>query len=631
MGRKMSDQLKILCIHGLGDHRGKPWEEEWGDVVARSVAAAGSRHYEVDFFSYDEVFEVTDKTLTDWLHAGRKLLLSGVDSLFSGLRSRGDAPETDKAFFPAGLEWSAGYVVAWVENKTFQDQARKKLLAHIKAYKPDIILAHSLGSLVSYATLSHPEADEIQPIMDKLHYVIFGSQLANPFVKRNHINGRITPLPVRTWTHLFNDKDKVLTNKFELPEADNFQHVPTTFGPRGLFAAISEAFSFRDGFDFSEFINHEVEGYLTHPAAISDFWVPVLSEAGTAPVAPKALAAPAATPAATVKNMDKMGLAQLIALKRAPSVQVRKANRALLVGINDYAPEQGALEGCVNDVFRMSAVLQESGFEADDIRACLNHRATTAGIRERLEWLLDDPKPGDVRLFYYSGHGASIPQYGATGEPDHKTECLVPHDFDWSRSRAITDDEIHDLYAQLPYDMAFSMILDCCHSGGLTRNQGRLARGINPPDDIRHRELKWSAETQMWVPRDFQPLSEGLPDDGPFMRLGRAASLRTLTDSAYDELKATARHAAIAPYMPIVLHACAEHQLAYEYQHGSVSYGAFTFSLTKILREKAGTGITFTELVKETASLLDSLNYHQTPDLQGPSSVIKAPVPFGKG
>ena len=75
----------------------------------------------------------------------------------------------------------------------------------------------------------------------------------------------------------------------------------------------------------------------------------------------------------------------------------RLQRRALLVGINNYPQEADRLEGCVNDAYLMSSTLQECGFEPESIRVCFDDRATCQGIKERLRWLLDDPRPGDER------------------------------------------------------------------------------------------------------------------------------------------------------------------------------------------------------------------------------------------
>jgi len=87
--------------------------------------------------------------------------------------------------------------------------------------------------------------------------------------------------------------------------------------------------------------------------------------------------------------------------KSRPGLSARPekpAQRALLVGINDYPDPQNRLEGCVNDVFLMSSVLQESGFDPDNIRVVLNERATRSAFWKRLDWLLDGAEDGDDRV-----------------------------------------------------------------------------------------------------------------------------------------------------------------------------------------------------------------------------------------
>jgi hypothetical protein len=194
------------------------------------------------------------------------------------------------------------------------------------------------------------------------------------------------------------------------------------------------------------------------------------------------------------------------------SVATRTPRRALLVGINDYPNPDDRLEGCVNDVFKMSATLQQIGFDPEDVRVLFNERATAAAIRERFAWLLEDPQAGDQRVFFYSGHGAHIPDYNSDEIVDHTDETLVPYDFNWDdRTTHLTDDDFKDLYAQLPYETTFVAFLDCCHSGGMTGAGGAKIRGLDPPDDIRHRMLKWNFDLELWEPRDLAK-ERGLPD-----------------------------------------------------------------------------------------------------------------------
>jgi metacaspase-1 len=267
--------------------------------------------------------------------------------------------------------------------------------------------------------------------------------------------------------------------------------------------------------------------------------------------------------------------------------------RALLVGINEYARPGQDLEGCVNDVFLMSALLQESGFAAEDIRIVLNNRATHQGVRERLEWLLEDAKDGDVRFFYYSGHGAQLPGYGLGDQVDRLDETLVLHDFDWTPERAFTDDDFYALYSQLPYELRFVTIFDCCHSGSMARAAISKVRGVDPPDDIRHRMLRWDPEREMWVEREIESPNpqferklnseKGTKEARRCShRLGQAMDLRASPPKTLKREAAARGHK--GPFLPVLIYASREEEFSFEYQHGSIAHGAFTYCLAKTLR-----------------------------------------------
>jgi ribosomal protein S16 len=274
----------------------------------------------------------------------------------------------------------------------------------------------------------------------------------------------------------------------------------------------------------------------------------------------------------------------------------------------------------VNDVFLMSEVLQERGFAAQDIRIVLDDRATTANILERLHWLLDHVPEAGERVLFYSGHGAQIPSYSAHGEVDRLDECLVPFDFDWNPEHAVRDKQFVEFYSQLPYSSRFVAIFDCCHSGGLTREGGLRPRGITPPDDVRHRALRWDESADRWQAR-----SELTTRERPKYRMGRGERLHQLSDSRYDRDRAALDH--LGSYMPVIYEACQENELSYEYRDGSTSYGAFTFALVKALR-KRGTAPTFEQLKLEAAAQLDLLKYNQTPNLDGPEDVLSGRFPW---
>jgi len=224
---------------------------------------------------------------------------------------------------------------------------------------------------------------------------------------------------------------------------------------------------------------------------------------------------------------------------------------------------------------------------------------------------------------------------------DAVQECLVPYDFDWSTDRAITDAWFHELYSQLPYRTDFIGIFDCCHSGGMTRAGVPRVRGINPPDDVRHRALRWDPAHDMWVDRDFKPTNRGFLErksDGRDAasetelvmtdRLGYAMSLRSLDRAEYKRIRRERGHE--GPYMPLLLYACRANELSYEYQHGAIHHGAFTFSLAKNLRQQQkekGVRPTYRQLIARVDREMGRLGYDQRPTLTGPSERLADKVP----
>ena len=275
----------------------------------------------------------------------------------------------------------------------------------------------------------------------------------------------------------------------------------------------------------------------------------------------------------------------------------------------------------MNDIYKVSALLQERfGYDAEHIRLLVDERATAQNIRERLRWLLEGASDGTERLFYFSGHGARVPGYNALEVIDQLDECLVPHDFSWhDPSTALLDDEFLDLYSQLPYDAHFSAILDCCHAGGMARGGGANVRGLRPPDDIRHRTLAFSGSC--WHERDGIESKEQAircPGRGGFKRsfLGGARALRPPDQDFADARKDRDHH---GPYMPVLLYACAEDQLAFEHRVGTMTHGAFSYALTEYLAHETPQGLSFLTLAKHVTERLARLGYAQTPTLEGPT------------
>jgi hypothetical protein len=141
----------------------------------------------------------------------------------------------------------------------------------------------------------------------------------------------------------------------------------------------------------------------------------------------------------------------------------------------------------------------------------------------------------------------------------------------------------------------------------------------------------------MWEERDLRNLN---PDFGGNRSLrekymGRNCSTKKLGTAMSLREKQTATQYRKAPrerrgpYMPVVLTACEEGGYAYEYHHGTIGYGVFTYALAKEFR-KAQTArerdVSFTELCERVNTTMKTLRYDQISDVKGPKAARRAPV-----
>jgi hypothetical protein len=593
--------MKVLCVHGVWTDEDDPstFDDKWQEAVQEAL---GDEAKPI-FCRYNDLFEADPLTWGETWAAFEQLTGNAWNSWWRPTRSTVGSD-------PVG--WTAGMVAHWAGSPELREACRKRVQARIDEEKPDIILAHSLGSLICYDLFTR------QPdiVLGRV-FVSFGSQINSSFVrgtfkKEDDGEGGVYPLPAGAlWVHLFNPNDQMFTSDFgeDMLGTNNFiQRHPTFNG--GLLGS-----------------HTDIVAYLNKSDA-DEAWPMVKDWLAARAVGPKGLAGPALKPAPVVPAL---------AVKREP-----RPKRALLVGINRYASAKAPpLSGCVNDVFQVSATLQENGFAAEDIRVVLDERATADGIRERLVWLFDKVREGDTRLFYFSGHGVLLPVYDARGKPDRLLDALVPHDFDGSVPRAITDRDLAPLYEKLPFSAKLILAFDCCRSVVQTRpDAGQRSPGLDLPDDVRHRMLQWNEKEQMWQLRDFPPL---LPTDeaaspawrrdysgvrNDTERIGRSVVRRALPDKDFDALCTTTGWK--GPYLPMIFEACGEQQEAEEYLHGQVAYGAFTYAFCQALRQarERGQSLTWQELVELVRDRLHRLSYRQTPEVLGPDGWRNAHVPI---
>jgi len=149
---------------------------------------------------------------------------------------------------------------------------------------------------------------------------------------------------------------------------------------------------------------------------------------------------------------------------------------ALFVGVDAYPAPVNPLDGCVNDVARMRDLLAARLAGSQDRfapRLLADAQATREGVINTFRTHLGQAGPGDVALFYYSGHGSQedAPPEFWDFEPDKQNETLVCYDSRLPGGWDLADKELAQLISEVAANGPhFAVVLDCCHSGSGTRD-----------------------------------------------------------------------------------------------------------------------------------------------------------------
>lgn len=137
--------------------------------------------------------------------------------------------------------------------------------------------------------------------------------------------------------------------------------------------------------------------------------------------------------------------------------------RALLIGIN-YAKTTHELNGCINDVLAVTALLTPLGWTCTQMVDTLPRDSplypSSDKIQHQMRELVRLANAGDQLFLHYSGHGTHT--YDKSGdEEDGRDEALYP-----AEGPLITDDMLRALLVdRVPATARLTMLLDCCHSG----------------------------------------------------------------------------------------------------------------------------------------------------------------------
>jgi hypothetical protein len=245
----------------------------------------------------------------------------------------------------------------------------------------------------------------------------------------------------------------------------------------------------------------------------------------------------------------------------------------LLIGIDRYPPGYNSLAGCVNDIDAIEQLLlTPPGIGIPSEQICITRLAavrpdcpstsrfqaetqtpTKANFISALQALAGPVvKPSDRVLIYYSGHGAQQQWLGSSVWH----EAMVPHND--HVIEYLFDVEINALIRAIAARTSdLTIVLDCCHSAGTTRDL---------PGQGGARTLK--SDLTPVVPPDLAVL--GLAADATQAR-GLGAHLLQVPDPDY-----------------LVIVACQSDETAGEgpYPPGESTHGVFTYSLLSVLGQK---------------------------------------------
>lgn len=272
--------------------------------------------------------------------------------------------------------------------------------------------------------------------------------------------------------------------------------------------------------------------------------------------------------------------------------------RALCVGINQFKNYPGsALNGCVNDANAMAGVLTSLlGFKGigTDIKVLTDSHATKAAIMADLKAMVSDAKAGKLAylVFSLSSHGTQIVDL-EKDEPDGYDEAFCPHDLaaangQWDRQHIIVDDELHDLFVQLPPNVLLEVYLDTCHSG----------TGLRAADLMPDRRPRYIAPPS----QEAIAIAEALPPHGLRRRVAERATKNA-----------------------ILFAGCRANQTSADAYIAGAYHGAFTYYwCDEIL--KAKNKISRAELLKRVNADLKAGRYTQVAQLESDATQRSMPA-----
>lgn len=233
---------RILCIHGIGGKDStmdnvSGWTDSWCNGLKKHLKITSEDN--IKFMKFDSYFEKPNAGIIEY---GKFITKTFLDFLSNRRRNK----------MLSIKDWMDDYpdmVVEYLQDTGLKRTLLDRLRVEISSHRPDIIYAHSLGSLMCYDFFS----DDNNSIgYEHITLVTAGSQIGSKLIS-SHIKSPIVQLPIKKWYNLNNTKDLVFAGGIIVAKFPNFKQVETFF-------------------DDNWPANHDGYKYLNHKNAISEVW-----------------------------------------------------------------------------------------------------------------------------------------------------------------------------------------------------------------------------------------------------------------------------------------------------------------------------------------------------------------------
>ncbi|MHC5057544.1 MAG: caspase family protein [Planctomycetota bacterium] len=267
---------------------------------------------------------------------------------------------------------------------------------------------------------------------------------------------------------------------------------------------------------------------------------------------------------------------------------------AVIVGISDYPGTANDLDWCDDDAREVRDTLLSDGahWSADNVRLLVNGAAGYAAIQTAVsQEFAEATQPGDVCLFFFSGHGTEVTDAdGDEAAGDTDDEVIVAHDM------FITDDDLATWFGA--HDgKRICAIFDVCRAGG-------MAKSVDPSSDLWNADFASDVMKALPAHRAGPTSGDEAPGSPPAPPKTDSAATRDVQDTGQAGI--------------VMLMACEDVQLSEE--DAILRNGVFSFYVIEALRRRSadadGNGhVSGEEAFAYAYPLVVAWNPDQTPEL----------------